>query len=218
MQDQPSRPNSLHKEFVSVRTALENILAGFCPPDQYFEEEVDKRVKEFLQVLHDSRLPLHDMKDVMSSISGRLPAELERFIDRSLKSYEQNITSVIAQFPAQRITAEIDKLNSRLRAADKGIFEMTIAPVVEVCRKYRHGVRGMLKSQVHHLLARYLEVEQHFQVGQYDKVVCQMQQSESPKGDMSKIVDRIFAHKQYRKRNRVICRLLAMEGVECNNI
>ena len=148
------------------------------------------------------------MKDVMSSISGRLPAELERFIDRSLKSYEQNITSVIAQFPAQRITAEIDKLNSRLRAADKGIFEMTIAPVVEVCRKYRHGVRGMLKSQVHHLLARYLEVEQHFQVGQYDKVVCQMQQSASPKGDMSKIVDRIFAHKQYRKRNRVICRLL----------
>lgn len=206
--DQPSRPNSLHKEFVSVRTALENILAGFCPPDQYFEEEVDKRVKEFLQVLHDSRLPLHDMKDVMSSISGRLPAELERFIDRSLKSYEQNITSVIAQFPAQRITAEIDKLNSRLPAADKGIFEMTIAPVVEVCRKYRHGVRGMLKSQVHHLLARYLEVEQHFQVGQYDKVVCQMQQSAGPKGDMSKIVDRIFAHKQYRKRNRVICRLL----------
>jgi len=207
-QDQPSRPYSLHQKFLSVKTGLENALAGFCPPDQYFEEEVVNRVKEFLQLLHDSRLPLDDMRDVMSSISGRLPSELQRFIERCLTSYEQNITSVIAQFPAQKITSEIDKLNSRLPAAEKEMFEMTIAPVVEVCRKYRHGVRGMLKSQVHHLLARYLEVEQHFQVGQYDKVVCQMQQSSEAKADMNVIVERIFAHKQYRKRNRVVCCLL----------
>ena len=206
--DQHSKPYSLHQQFLSVSFGLENALAGFCPPDQYFEEEVVNRVKEFLQLLHDSRLPLDDMRDVMSSISGRLPSELQRFIERCLTSYEQNITSVIAQFPAQRITAEIDKLNSRLPAADKEMFEMTIAPVVEVCRKYRHGVRGMLKSQINRLLARYLEVEQHFQVGQYDKVVCQMLQSAGPKADMSLIVDRIFAHKQYRKRNRVVCCLL----------
>jgi len=206
--DQPARPYSLHQEFMSVRSALENALAGFCAPDQHFEEAVVKEVKEFLQLLHDSRLPLDDMRDVMASISGRLPAELERFITRCLTSYEQNITSVIAQFPAQKITTEIDKLNSRLPPADKEIFEMTIEPVVEVCRKYRHGVRGMLKSQVHHLLAKYLEVEQHFQFGQYDKVVTQMQQSAGPKSDMSIIVDRIFAHKQYRRRNRVVCCLL----------
>ena len=89
---------------------------------------------------------------------------------------------MIAQFPAQKITAEIDKLNSTMPTADKDIFEMTISPVVNVCRKYRHGVRGenfleyiilslkmvfckgMLKSQVQHLLQKYLEVEQHFQV------------------------------------------------------
>ena len=49
---------------------------------------------------------------------------------------------MIAQFPAQKITAEIDKLNSTMPTADKDIFEMTISPVVNVCRKYRHGVRG----------------------------------------------------------------------------
>ncbi len=41
---------------------------------------------------------------------------------------------------------------------------MTVAPIVEVCTKYRQGVRGMLKSQVEHLLHKYLEVEQEFQV------------------------------------------------------
>ena len=107
------------------------------------------------------------MNDVMSSIGNRLPSELGRLIAKSLKNYEQNITSVIAQFPSQRITNEIDKINARLAAGDRDIFEMTITPVIEVCKKYRHGVRGMLKAQTHHLISKYLEVETYFQVTQF---------------------------------------------------
>ena len=51
---------------------------------------------------------------------------------------------------------------------------MTISTVLEVCKKYRHGVRGMLKSQLNHLLKKYLDVENYFHDGQYDKVVQQM--------------------------------------------
>ena len=40
-------------------------------------------------------LPLHDTKDVRASISGRLPANLERPIARAPTGYEHNITSVI---------------------------------------------------------------------------------------------------------------------------
>ena len=58
------------------------------------------------------------------------------------------LVSVIAQFPAQRITTEIDKLNASMPTADKDIFEMTIAPVVNVCRKYSHGVRGESCSSI----------------------------------------------------------------------
>ena len=49
---------------------------------------------------------------------------------------------MIAQFPAQKITNEIDKLNSTMPAADRDMFEMTISPVVNICTKYRNGVRG----------------------------------------------------------------------------
>jgi acetyl-CoA carboxylase/biotin carboxylase 1 len=206
--DKPARPCSLYQEFCNVRTGLENALAGYSHPDLHFEPEVRRLVSDFLRLLLDARLPLYDMRGVMASISGRLPADLERLIARALTSYEHNITSVIAQFPAQRILAEVDRQNARLDAADKDTFDMTVAPVVEVCVKYRHGVRGMLKAQANHLLAKYLEVEQHFQVGQYDKVVNQMQRSAGPRADMTEIVDRIFAHKQYRKRNYVVTCLL----------
>ncbi len=40
---------------------------------------------------------------------------------------------MIAQFPSQRITTEIDKMNARLPTAEKDIFEMTVTPIVEVC-------------------------------------------------------------------------------------
>ena len=98
---------------MSVCTGLENALTGYCPPDQYFEAEICHLVSDFLSLLHDSRLPLHDMRDVMAGISGRLPADLERLIDRALTSYEHNIISVIAQLPTQQILADIGKLNAR---------------------------------------------------------------------------------------------------------
>ena len=80
-----------------------------------------------MRLLNDPRLPLDDIRDVMASIAGRIPADLERTIARALTSYQQNITSVIATFPAQKITAEIDKVNSRLPIAEKDIFEMMIS-------------------------------------------------------------------------------------------
>ena len=73
-------------------SGLENVLAGFCPPEKYFETEIQKLTKGFLRLLQDRRLPLDEMRDVMATISGRLPSELERLICRCLTNYEQNIT------------------------------------------------------------------------------------------------------------------------------
>ena len=91
-QDRPAPPRSLHMEYLDVLSGLENVLAGFCPPEKYFETEIQKLTRECLRLLQDRRLPLDEMRDVMATISGRLPSELERLICKSLTNYEQNIT------------------------------------------------------------------------------------------------------------------------------
>ena len=73
-------------------------------------------------------------------MSRILPGNIEHLLHKS--SPIVSFYSVIAKFPAQKIETEIDKLNSTMPASDKDIYEMTISPVVNVCRKYRHGVRG----------------------------------------------------------------------------
>lgn len=43
-------------------------------------------------------------------------------------------------------------------------FAAFCSPVIEVCQRYRHGVRGILKAQTEYLVSKYLEVEVPFQV------------------------------------------------------
>ena len=71
------------------------------------QEFSEKTIDSFLHHLKDPKLPLDEMREVMASIQGRIPYKIEKAIFRALANYEQNITSVLAQFPAQKITTEL---------------------------------------------------------------------------------------------------------------
>ena len=61
-----------------------------------------------MDVIRDPELPLLEMEELMSAISGRIPQEVEQNICRLLTLYASNITSVLCQFPSQQIAAVID--------------------------------------------------------------------------------------------------------------
>ena len=56
-----------------------------------------------MRTLRDPALPLLEMQEIMGSISGRIPASVEKDIRRQLNNYGSNITSVLCQFPAQQV-------------------------------------------------------------------------------------------------------------------
>lgn len=59
--------------------------------------------------LRDPSLPLMELQEVISSISGRIPTSVEKKIRKLMSLYERNITSVLAQFPSQQIASVIDR-------------------------------------------------------------------------------------------------------------
>ena len=54
--------------------------------------------------------------------------------------------------------------------------------------------------------SRYLDVEKLFQFGHYDKVISTLRQTN--KDNIDVVVDRVFAHTQYKNRNLLITTML----------
>jgi len=51
------------------------------------------------------------------------------------------------------------------RRADRDVFFLTTQSIVQLVQRYRHGIRGRMKSAVHELLRQYYAVESQFQQG-----------------------------------------------------
>ena len=200
-------PLNRHQGYLNCLKILENSLAGYCMPDEKkFKEHVGKIIKDFIDYLNDPRLPLDEMREVLATMRGRIPNKLERSIMKSLGAYEQNITSVLAQFPAQKINADIMGYLSTVAIKEKDMVELTLQPIMDLCSRYKLGVRGQMKTAVQCLLNKYLAVEKLFQVAHYDKVVSTLVASH--KDDVDHVVETVFAHTQYRHRNMLITILL----------
>ena len=116
--------------------------------------------------LRDPSLPLYELQEVISSISGRIPVAVEKKIRRLMAIYERNITSVLAQFPSQQIASVIDSHAANIpKRSDRDGFFLSTEGIVQLVQRYRNGIRGRMKAAVHDLLKQYYNVESQFQHG-----------------------------------------------------
>lgn len=56
-----------------------------------------------MKTLRDPSLPLLELQDIMTSVSGRIPPAVEKAIKKEMAQYASNITSVLCQFPSQQV-------------------------------------------------------------------------------------------------------------------
>ena len=201
-----SKVLNLSQGYLHAKQKLDNTLDGFCCPDEFFKLYINRALDDYFKYLKDPKLPLDEIKEVMAAIQGRIPHKVEKSIIRMLTNYEHNITSVLTQFPAQRITAELMGYLACVDPKDKDMVELTLQPLIELCSRYKNGVKGQMISAVSALITRYLEVEKLFQVGHYDKVISTLRQLN--KDNIDVVVDRVFAHTQYKNRNMLITTML----------
>lgn len=157
--------------------------------------------------LRDPSLPLLELQEVIASISGRIPAAVEKKIRRLMALYERNITSVLAQFPSQQIASVIDShAASMQKRADRDGFFLATEAIVQLVQRYRNGIRGRMKAAVQQLLKQYYEVESQFQQGSYDKCVSLLR--DAFKDDMAAVTATIFSHGQVAKKNLLVSMLI----------
>ncbi|XP_048467700.1 acetyl-CoA carboxylase [Rhincodon typus] len=197
----------LHQVFHSVLENLVNVMNGYCLPEPYFSTKVKRWITKLMTTLRDPSLPLLELQDIMTNVSGRIPASVEKAIRKVIAQYASNITSVLTQFPSQQIANILDSHAATLqRKADREVFFMNTQSIVQLVQRYRSGIRGHMKSIVLDLLRRYLSVETQFQQAHYDKCVINLREQYKP--DMTPVLDCIFSHAQVAKKNILVIMLI----------
>ena len=69
----------------------------------------------------------------MTNLSGRLPPQLDQFIRRELSSYASNITSMMSQFPGQRIKGIMDSFAASLtNKSEQEVFFLNTQQILKV--------------------------------------------------------------------------------------
>ncbi|XP_061116348.1 acetyl-CoA carboxylase isoform X4 [Conger conger] len=203
----PMTGEKLHQVFHSVLENLVKIMDGFCLPEPFFSNKVKQWVGTLMKTLRDPSLPLLELQEIMTSVSGRIPVSVEKAIRKVMAQYASNITSVLCQFPSQRIANILDSHAATLqRKADREVFFMNTQSIVQLVQRYRSGIRGYMKSVVLDVLKKYLEVETQFQQAHYDKCVINLREHYKP--DMTPVLERIFSHAQVSKKNVLVTMLI----------
>ncbi|XP_053202232.1 acetyl-CoA carboxylase-like isoform X2 [Panonychus citri] len=201
-------PQKLNVIFSSVKSHLENYLAGYVLPEPFFTNKMQENVTLFMKCLKDPQLPLLELQDIISSKSGRIPPTVESSIKKLMQKYGKNITAVLQIFPSQEIALVIDSYAATLeKRSDRDVFFLNTQGIVQLVQRYRNGIRGRLRSCVQDLLKNYIDVEQHFQAGDYDKCVSTLRDKYVDEG-MSKAVANIFSHLSVAKKNQLIIKLI----------
>ncbi|XP_018604528.1 acetyl-CoA carboxylase isoform X4 [Scleropages formosus] len=197
----------LHQVFHSVLENLIKVMDGYCLMEPYFSTKIKQWVGTLMKTLRDPSLPLLELQEIMTSVSGRIPISVEKAIRKVMAQYASNITSVLCQFPSQRIANILDSHAATLqRKTDREVFFMNTQSIVQLVQRYRSGIRGYMKSVVLDLLKRYLQVEMQFQQAHYDK--CVMKLIEKYKPDMNPVLEYIFSHAQVSKKNILVTMLI----------
>ncbi|CAB1319436.1 unnamed protein product [Coregonus sp. 'balchen'] len=197
----------LHQVFHMVLENLVKVMDGYCLTEPYFSNKVKQWVGTLMKTLRDPSLPLLELQEIMTSVSSRIPPGVEKAIRKVMAQYASNITSVLCQFPSQRIACILDSHAATLqRKADREVFFMNTQSIVQLVQRYRSGIRGYMKSVVLDLLKRYLQVEMQFQQAHYDKCVINLREQYKP--DMTPVLESIFSHAQVSKKNILVTMLI----------
>ncbi|KAJ6219257.1 hypothetical protein RDWZM_005069 [Blomia tropicalis] len=187
----PVHEQKLNVTFMHAKTHLENILAGYVLTEPYFPI-----------------LCLIMWKHSWTVFVIRDFPQVEKSIRKLLNNYSSNITAILAAFPSQQIASVIDSYAATLqKRADRDVFFLNTQGIVQLVQRYRNGIRGRMRSCVQELVRNYIEVEQHFQLGHYDKCVSSLREKYKDEG-MGPVMNKIFSHLSVIKKNQLIIKLI----------
>lgn len=178
---------------------LNNILDGYDN-----QTVMNSALKDLISVLQDTSLPYSQISSVLAALSGRMPTKLEEQIRNFINSSKQKEQD----FPASRIRKYIESfVNENIRAQDRSTFRMSLAPLVEVVERFKHGLRQHEWDVIAELLRRYEATEKLFGGSIEARVLALREQH---RNELDKVAELVLSHLKAQGKSKLVILILAL--------
>eukprot|EP00043_Microstomoeca_roanoka_P013840 m.136036 g.136036 ORF g.136036 m.136036 type:complete len:2298 (+) comp15862_c0_seq1:167-7060(+) len=197
-----------HHALRDIVNYLRGIMRGYAFPKPYFEARLNALVDKLFEVCTNRRLPLLEMKDLLATLSGRIPAEVEEGVQQQLAFYEKSLSSMLCRFPAQKIDAVIyEYLQTVPSQSEQDAVFKACQDIFVQTKAYSAGDRAHMMQIVLNLLREYTEVESIFSRARSNEEAIQALIVKHS-NDCQQVADAMFSHSQLNSKNFLVKVLL----------
>ncbi|KAI9329995.1 acetyl-CoA carboxylase [Obelidium mucronatum] len=188
-----------HQKHRVILQDVENILNGYEPI-----EDIPTVTRRLVESLRDIELPIEEALEILSSLTGRIPANLSTAIIAEI----ENARAQSLQFPSEAILKAIEETKGTLGAADLAQLEERIQPLQAIVEEYLEGHKQHERKVVASLIEKYLFVEETFCKNDAHEEDVLVYLRDTYKTEVDTAVGFVLAHTKSVKRSDLVLSLL----------
>eukprot|EP00004_Rigifila_ramosa_P006611 TRINITY_DN1746_c0_g1_i1.p1 TRINITY_DN1746_c0_g1~~TRINITY_DN1746_c0_g1_i1.p1 ORF type:complete len:2182 (+),score=504.30 TRINITY_DN1746_c0_g1_i1:514-6546(+) len=199
----------IHQRFRGMLATIRNILDGYNFPDDKLRE----LVLQFLSLLTDRNLPLSELDELLSVVSGRIPAPLFSEISDFRAGLD---TDKKRDFLGSQLTQLITDHRRTVPEADLGVFNGSVATLLALAERYESGVFQHGVRTVSGLIDSFLSVEKHFDTDRAREDVLNQIRASQSAPNLGEVMAIARAHYQLKRRSALL--ILCLDRIEALEI
>ncbi|KAJ3082689.1 acetyl-coenzyme-A carboxylase [Rhizoclosmatium hyalinum] len=188
-----------HQKHRAILQEIENVLNGYEPAG-----DISTITRRLVDSLRDLELPLEEALEILSALTGRIPASLSAACVEAI----ENARTQVLPFPSETILKAIQETKASLNAADLAQLEDRIKPLEDIVNEYLEGHKQHERKVVASLIEKYLIVEETFCKNDAHEEDVLVYLRDTYKSDIPTAVGYVLAHSKSVTRAELVLSLL----------
>ena len=203
--DNDMKGRQVHHVFRDSLKMLQNVIAGRVVPESLLKAAVSD-----LEVsLENASLPVFEIMEAISVLTGRIPQGLEKQLTDFATPYYTNGDNFGKECNMFEAADIIEKFCVSLGEREADALKTQLGPILQISSRFQHGVNGHRELVLSSLVQGYLDIEQHFAVkSTYAEILMKLREKFSSTNDISNVYDYGVSHARLKSKNDFIIELL----------
>ena len=193
---------------------LQNVVTGRVVP-----ESLKAAVSDLEVSLENASLPVFEIMEAISVLTGRIPQGLEKQLTDFATPYYTNGDNFGKECNMFEAADIIEKFCVSLGEREADALKTQLGPILQISSRFQHGVNGHRELVLSSLVQGYLDIEQHFAVkSTYAEILMKLREKFSSTNDISNVYDYGVSHARLKSKNDFIIELLHQRSFALNGL